>query len=210
MSSLTDRLDANLAEADHRIQQLNADMSRLDSALPTQRVSIEADIDRRLAELDSRLGRMSTDARNVPRSNRDYYEGEIQSLRDQSNVISRELQTRRKAAGSSVASRQSEQAALNQRRSQAITENLDEAIRLGNDTITTGNVAMATLIDDRSRLENIGQNLDTIDGEAQDGAARAKRMLARAFCNSFLAWIIVVILLGLLGVEIWLKATHKI
>jgi hypothetical protein len=69
---------------------------------------------------------------------------------------------------------------------------------------------MATLLDDKSRLENVSQNLHAIDGEAQDGRARAKRMLRRAFCNSFLAWIIVVILLGLLGVVIWLKATHKI
>ena len=125
MSSVADRLDANLAEAEQRIQQLNTDMSRLDSALPTQRASIEADIDKRLAELDSRLSRMSTDARNLPRANKDYYDSEIQGLRDQYDAVSRELQAKRNAAGSSVASRQSEQAALNQRRSQGITENLD-------------------------------------------------------------------------------------
>jgi uncharacterized membrane protein len=68
---------------------------------------------------------------------------------------------------------------------------------------------MATLADDRKRFDHIAENLDIIDDEAQDGLARAKRMLIRAFCNSFLAWIIVVILLALLGVVIWLKARRK-
>jgi hypothetical protein len=209
MSSLTDRLDVTLTEAEQRIQQLNANVARLDSTLPAQRASIEADIERGLSELDSRLIRMSTDARTLPCSDREYYDGEIQGLRDRYGAISRELQAKRNAAGSSVASRQSEQALRNQQRAQSITENLDETIRLGNDSITTGNVAMATLLDDRTRLGNIGDNLTTIDGAAQDGLARARRMIIRACCNSFIAWIIVVILLGLLGVTIWLKARRK-
>jgi hypothetical protein len=59
-------------------------------------------------------------------------------------------------------------------------------------------------------LEHTRENIEGIDDEALVGRARAKKMLYRALCGRFLAWIIVVILLALLGVEIWWKATrHK-
>jgi hypothetical protein len=203
------RLDGALVDAETRLQHLNQELERLDSALPSQRQSLDADIDKHLAELDSYLNRLASDIRLADPSNKPYYEEELQQLRGRYGEITSALKQKRLAAGTSVASRQSEQAMLNQRRSQAVTENLDEAIRLGNDSITTGNVAMAVLADDRRRFDHIAENLDMIDDEAQDGLARAKRMLVRAFCNSFLAWIIVVILLGLLGVEIWWKATKN-
>lgn len=209
MSGATGRLDDALIDAETRVQQLNQELVRLDSVLPSQRHSLDADIDKHLAELDSALNRLTNDIRSAPGQSRQYYDEELQTLRGQYNQIAAELQQKRLAAGTSVATRQSEQALLNQRRSQSITENLDEAIRLGNDSITTGNVAMATLADDRKRFDAIEDHLEMIDRESTDGVTRAKRMLIRAFCNSFLAWIIVVILLALLGVEIWWKATHK-
>jgi DNA repair exonuclease SbcCD ATPase subunit len=208
MADLTRRLDDALLEAESRLQQMIADVQKLDTSIPSQRASLIADLEKRLSELDTRLNRMSSDVRNVPRDNRSYYEGEVSGLRSQYNQVMQDVQTK-KNAGSSPSQRLTDQAASNAKRSQGITENLDEAIRLGNDSITTGNLAMATLIDDRQALEHIGSNLEEIDMQAQDGTARAKRMLRRACCNQFLAWIIVVLLMALLGGVIYWKATKS-
>jgi uncharacterized phage infection (PIP) family protein YhgE len=208
MSDVTRRLDDGLLEAEGRLQQMHADLQKLGSAAPSHRASLIADLEKRLSELDTRLNRMSSDLRTVPQSNRSYYDGEVASLRSQYNQVLQEVQAT-KNAGSSPSQRLTDQASTNAKRSQGITENLDEAIRLGNDSITTGNVVMATLLDDRQAIEHIGSNLEEIDMHATDGTARAKRMLRRACCNQFLAWIIVILLLALLGGLICWKATKK-
>jgi vesicle transport through interaction with t-SNAREs protein 1 len=207
--AVVDRLDSAIIDAESEITQLNNKLRTLDSMLPSQRQGLEADIEKSLADLDTRLNKMTNDLKAVQPNQRDYYRNEVEGLRTQYNQISNELRTKRQAAANNPNVRQAEQVYGNQKRSQAITDNLDEAIRVGNDTITTGNVTMATLIDDRQRLEHISSNLDVIDDEAATGLARARRMVRRACFNGFVAWIIVIVLLALMGAEIWWKASRK-
>jgi chromosome segregation ATPase len=108
MAGLTGRLDSTLIDAETRIQQLNQELERLDSALPSQRHNLDADIDKHLAELDSWLNRLATDIRSAPNDSKSYYQHELELLRDQYSQIATELQRKRLAAGSSIATRQSE------------------------------------------------------------------------------------------------------
>jgi hypothetical protein len=206
MSSSTNKLDNRLIDAETLLQQLNNEMAQLASALPAQRHSLEVDIDRRIAQLDDRLNRLSSDIR----ADRGHYEDELQHLRGQCTGIAAELQRKRAADdGRTAAGRLSDQAMLNQRRSEAITSTLDEAILLGTDGLRVGTLGMEILSTDRIVLEHTRENIEGIDDEALVGRVRAKRMLYRAPCGRFPAWIIVVILLALLGVEIWWKATRN-
>jgi vesicle transport through interaction with t-SNAREs protein 1 len=207
--AVVDRLDSAIIDAETEITQLNNKLRALDSMLPSQRQGLEADIEKSLADLDTRLNKMTNDLKAVQATQRDYYKNEVDGLRAQYSQISNELRAKRQAAANNPNVRQAEQVYGNQKRSQAITDNLDEAIRVGNDTITTGNVTMATLIDDRQRLEHISSNLDVIDDEAATGLQRARRMVRRACFNGFVAWIIVIVLLALMGAEIWWKASRK-
>jgi hypothetical protein len=50
---------------------------------------------------------------------------------------------------------------------------------------------MATVLDDRESFKRIGENLDEIDIQAEEGLERAKRIVRRACYNSLHAWITV-------------------
>jgi uncharacterized protein YukE len=208
MSSAQSRLDDAIIEIEGHFTVIQRDLQRLDSQLAGFRQAAIGDLEKRLSDIDTRLTRMAGETRGLPRDTKDYYDDEIKSLRDHYVQFVQELQQKKNAIGSSAATRQADQLASNANRSRAITDKLDDAIRLGNDSITTGNVAMTTLLDDRRTLEHIGENLIGIDAQAESGYARAKQMLKRACCNKCLAWIIVVLLLGLLGGEIYYKATR--
>jgi chromosome segregation ATPase len=209
MSGVSGRLESAFVDIETEIQKLNNNLRALDSRLPSQRQPLEAEIESALGALDTRLSKLDSETKSIPPKDRDYFKSEIQQYRRQCDQIANELRIKRQAAANNPNVRQGEQALANQKRSQGVTENLDEAIRIGNDTITTGNSTMTTLIEDRARLEHISTNLDLIDDEAATGAARAKAMLRRACFNGCIAWIIVVLLLALMGAEIWYKATRK-
>jgi chromosome segregation ATPase len=209
MSSAAERLENAFVDIETEIQKLNNHLRALDSKLPSQRQPLEAEIESGLGALDTRLNKLASETKNVPAKDRDFFTGEITSFRRQCNEVANELRLKRQASANNPNVRQTEQALANQKRSQDVTENLDEAIRIGNDTITTGNATMTTLIDDRQTLVHINSNLDTIDDEAVTGMARARSMLRRACFNGFVAWLIAILLLALMGVEIWYKATHK-
>jgi hypothetical protein len=170
---------------------------------------MESDIDRGLSQLEENFSRATSSFGSLPQGDRGYYTSEIETYRGQCIEIRAELARKLQAGVANPHSRQAEQSARNAQTSAAITDNLDEAIRTGNDIITTGNVTMTTLIEDRDRLGNIQANLVAIDGEAAGGYERDRSMLRRAVCNKWLAWIILILLLGLLGVEIWYKVTKK-
>jgi flagellar biosynthesis GTPase FlhF len=209
MSSPAERLETAFVDIETEIQKLNNHMRSLDGRLPSQRQPLEAEIESSLGALETRLNKLDSETRNVPVKDRDFFKGEISNFRQQCNQIANELRNKRQAAANNPNLRQGEQALRNQKRSQDVTENLDEAIRIGNDTITTGNVTMTTLLEDKQRLDHISENLDIIDGESGTGLARARAMAKRACFNGCIAWVIVVLLLALMGAEIWYKATRK-
>jgi hypothetical protein len=209
MSSAQNRLDDLVTQFEEILQTIQRDLQRVGTESGPALQALVADIERRLSDVDTRLLRMASDIRSLPPDTREYYEGEINTLRGLYTEYSATLTTK-KATAASPAARLTSQAASNTARSQGVTEKLDEAIMTGNNTITTGNVIMTTLLDDRRSLEQIEDNLRATDSQAQAGLERAKKMLRRACCNKFLAWVIVVLLMGLLAVEIWAKWNHKI
>ena len=205
MSNITQRLDDWLIESDTQIQKLRNDLQKFDSMLPSERPSFDIDLTRRLESFESSLTRMKNECRKLQPAQRDYFEGEIASIESNYNEVVRELERKRLANRSGPASRQTEQLLANRDKSQRVTDDLDEAIRTGNDIITTGNVTMTTLGEDRRKIEHIDENLHRIDEQALDGQARAKRMLRRIVCNACLAWIIAIMLLAILACILVLK-----
>lgn len=205
MSNISQRLDDMIIECETQIQKLQSDLQMLDSSLPSQRATFELEITRKLQSLESRISRMKEDARRLQPSQRDYFDGEIVSIERRYNEIQSELQKKTLANRNSPASRQNQQLLANRDKSQRVTDDLDEAIRRGNDIITTGNVTMTTLNEDRRKIENIDENLHKVHQQARDGQTRAKRMLRRVVCNACLAWIIAIMMLALLACVLVLK-----
>jgi ElaB/YqjD/DUF883 family membrane-anchored ribosome-binding protein len=192
MASVAARLDDALNDVEMKMQQLDQDIQSLDPGIPSQTTA--AGIEKRLAELESRLNHLVDDIRRVELAQCSDSDNEITRLRSRYSGILQEFQQKKNGVTSSTSDRQREQAAANARRSEGITENLATAIRLGNETITTEDTAMRALLDDVHRLEEINRNIEYIeDGdmghEAKHGLARAKRMLIRV-CYKFLPWII--------------------
>jgi len=193
MSSATAKLEDGISNAERQISSIKNNISRLNSTTPDQRASLDNELDRQIQSLETLLNKMSNDLRSVS-GNKDYYEGEIKSLRTQHSEAVAELRQKRLAISNDPNSRQEQQAMLNADRSKGVVNNLDEAIRLGNDTVTTGNAAMATLIDDRKRIENINKNVTAIGESADEGKSKADSIIMRACINGCIEWTIVFLL----------------
>ena len=206
MSSVTQRLDQALIESETLIQKITDDLRKLDGLAKGQRAGLESEIRRRLETLDRQIVRMKDDCRSLPPAQKEYFESEIPQIERQYTQLLEELDRKRFANDGN--SKQYDQLLSNRDRSQKVTDDLDEAIRYGNDTITTGNVTVSTLLEDRKRIENIDSNLYQVHRHAQDGQTRAKRMLRRMICNSVLAWGIALLTLAALICIIVLKIKH--
>ncbi|OHT05302.1 Vesicle transport v-SNARE protein [Tritrichomonas foetus] len=154
---------------------------------------------------------MNSDAKKLNPSTREYYDDELSNLRSQYSKFVSELRKKQTLAAKDPYFRQGSQIEKNNEKAQSITENLDEAIRLGNDSITTANATMTTLLEDRKHIDHINENLDIIHAEAITGTERAKRMVRRACFNNCLIWSIVVFLVALLGFSLYwkLRKTQK-
>jgi uncharacterized protein YydD (DUF2326 family) len=184
MSNVTVRLEKIMNDTESKIQQLRTKLNRLDSMAPAQRQATVTEIEKGLSDIEVDFGKVAQSLGTLTASNREYFNSEIERNRADCMEIRAQLQGKQQAAANNPTARQGEQVVRNAQRSGAITQDLDEAIRLGNDTITTGNATMTTLIDDRQRLTHIESNLEGIDDEVIEGRTRAKRMLRRALCNS--------------------------
>ena len=205
MSNIAQRIDDNLESCERLIDEITQDLSRLDNATLDQRNRLEAGIEKKLADIDSKIDRMTADLRSVPESSHEYYDEEIRNIRTMLSKAYAQLKQKRQANLNDGASRQSAQVASNNARSRDIVSKLDEAIRDGNETNMIGNETLVTLHEDRNTISDINSRLLEIDDEAEQGQSRAKRMLRRAFLNGCIAWTIVVILVFLLGFSLIYK-----
>lgn len=195
MSAATSKLDNALSEAEGLLDQIKSDMGRLDGQPLDKRRALDVEIERKISSLENLLNKMTADLRSVTQqSSKSFYEGEIKNYRAEHSKVIEELRQKRRAAENDPALRQQQQLANNYEKSNQINNNLDEAIRTGNNTLATGNTIMATLVDDRKHLEHIDSNLDKIDQQAEQGNKTTKDMLRRACCNGVIAWIIVILL----------------
>jgi hypothetical protein len=205
MSNLTQRLDDGLSYCRSVVDQIQADIEKMDLFLPSQRIQLDSEIDRRMADFDSRITKMAGILRRVPVNSRDFFESEIESQREIHSRLMTEIADKRKAADRDPTVRQNEAALATARKAQGVSSDLDEAIRLGRSNIQTNATTMRTLLDDRSLLENVDGNLGVIDGEAAQGKAVALRMQRRAFIQKWIGWIVVGVLAAILAMEIALK-----
>lgn len=202
---MTNNLDNIIIEIEDLFQQVNHDLEVLDQCLPSERVNFQNEIQAKLNALETKIARLKNESRSLPPTKREYYTNEINSFQSQHTQISSEFKKQVTLAMNNPAGKQASQLEANIRKSQGINENLDEAIRLGNDAITTGNATLNILEDDRKRINHINENIDVIDREAVSGVDRAKRMVRRACFNNFIIWAIVILLVGLLGFSLYWK-----
>ena len=173
--------------------------------LPSQKTNFQNEIRAQLNTIETKIARINTETRSLPPSNRDYYVNEAKTLSSQHQQYLSELRKKVTLGMNDQLGKQSLQLEKNIQKGQSINESLDEAIRLGNDSITTANATITTLQDDRKRINQINENIDNIDREANSGIAVAKRMVRRACFNNFLIWTIVVILVAFLGFSLYWK-----
>ena len=210
MSAATSKLDNALSEAENLLDQIRNDMSRLDSLGLEARRALDSEIDRKMSSFETLLNKMTTDLRGVTQqSSKSYYEGEIKNYRTEHSKAVEELRQKRLAAANDPRLRQEQQLMSNADRSKGINDNLDEAIRIGNDTLTTGHAAMATLSDDRRHLEHVDQNLDRIHMQAEQGQKTAGDMLRRACLNGVISWIIVILLVAIFIFSLWYRLSGQ-
>lgn len=202
---MTNNLDNIIIEIEDLFQQVNHDLEVLDQCIPSERVNFQNEIQAKLNALETKIARLKNESRSLPPTKREYYTNEINSFQSQHTQISSEFKKQVTLAMNNPAGKQASQLEANIRKSQGINENLDEAIRLGNDAITTGNATLNILEDDRKRINHINENIDVIDREAVSGVDRAKRMVRRACFNNFIIWAIVILLVGLLGFSLYWK-----
>lgn len=210
MSAATSKLDNALSEAEGLLDQIKSDMVRLDGQPLDKRRALDAEIERKISQLENLLNKMTSDLRQVTQqSSKSFYEGEIKNYRSEHSKVIEELRQKRRAAENDPTLRQQQQLANNYEKSNQVNDNLDEAIRLGNNTLSTGNTIMTTLVDDRKHLEHIDSNLDKIGAQADQGNKTTKDMLRRACCNGFIAWLIVILLAAIFIASLAYKITKK-
>lgn len=202
---MTEKIDTALAHAEELMNKIRSNIARFDGIPFDQRGALGAEIDRQISELDTLVNRMNNDLRSVGPSDRDYYNGEIQDVRSKVSQMTAEMRQKRQAMANSPEYKQQQQVQKNLDKSNKIVDNLDEAIREANDGLTTGNRTLTALHEDRKLIENIDRNLMQAHMGAKEGMARAKRMLRRICFNKIIIWIIVVVLVGLLGLSLYLK-----
>jgi hypothetical protein len=198
MSNLTQRLDDALSESEALAQQIQSDLAKIDTLLPTQRGDILASIDDSMTQLDAKLTRMAFDIRRLPMNVKEYFQSEVETLRGRHGQFAREIATKRLHVVSYTDSDAAQAAPR-------VAANLDEAIRLGQGQIQMNEQTQLVLLDDRARLECMHENLNVIDSDTTSGLVRANGMARRAFCNSIIAWIVVAVLAAVLIVLIVLK-----
>lgn len=205
MSSNTKKLDDAMIEVETLLQHAKNDVDRLSQCLPSQRTNFQNEIKAQLDAIENKITRINNEARSLTPSIREYYTNEVKSLSSQHQDILNSLRREETLSANNLSLKQANQIEKNINKAQGINETLDEAIRLGNDSITTANATMTTLIDDRKRISHINENIDVIDREALTGMGRAKRMVRRACFNNCIIWTIVVLLTALFGFSLYWK-----
>lgn len=207
MSNVTQRLDDSLSQAETLFQEIGTSLRRLSSLGLEQSNNLKAEIERKLSDMDGRINKMSKDLRAVPENDRSYYENELHNLREQHSKCETELRNIHAAMQPYL--RQNAQLTQNYEKSKTTTDNLDEAIRLGNETVTVGNATLTTLVEDRKHIEHIDNNLYEIHNQAKEGQLTANRMIRRVCFNKVFLGIIIIVLMALLGFSLYWKLSHK-
>ena len=164
-----------------------------------------SEIEKNLQTLDQRINKMNSDLKSIPPSEREYYESEIRNARTNHSKMVTELRQKNQAMLNDPIYKQNQQLEANKKKADGVLDNLDEALRVGNDTIATGNNTMAILHEDRQRINHIDENLMEVHKQAKKGESTAKRMLRRVCFNNFIIWCIVIILVALLGFSLYWK-----
>ena len=140
--SITEKLDNALIQVETLLSQADNDIHRLDQALPSQRLNFQNEIKSKLDEINSKIAKITNDSKSIPPTSRQYYTDEISSLSTRLNNLRSDLRRKETLASNDKSIKQANQLQANINKQQGITENLDEAIRLGIVAVTTGNATM--------------------------------------------------------------------
>jgi hypothetical protein len=205
MSNAAQRLDDGLAHCQSLIEQIRSDIAKMDNFLPSQRTQLDAQVDQRMADFDTRLTNMFTLMRRIPTNSKDYFQSELDSLRSLHSELMTEIERKRAAAARDPRVQRNEADLATARRAQAASGDLDEALRLGRQNVKAQSTMMETLLEDRDMLSDIDGNLNSVDREAQKGRSTAKRMQRRTCLMSYLGWVVFGLLIAIMVMEIALK-----
>ena len=141
-------------------------------------------IDKKLISLGQYIGAENTINLANCLHQRLRYENDIKNARTEYSKLVTEVRQKNQNMINDPAYRQNQQLSNNLNKQAGIMDALDETIRLGNDSLTTGNNTLNTLHEDRTRFNQIDQNLYYTNMEAKKGESAAKRMLRRACFNN--------------------------
>ncbi|KAK8893792.1 t-SNARE VTI1 [Tritrichomonas musculus] len=202
---MSNNLDDALMNSESFANNIRQDLDNLDSMPFDQKKSKITEIEKNLQQLDSKINKMNSDLKSLPPSEREYYESEIRNARSNHSKMVTELRQKNQAMLNDPVYKQNQQLLSNQKRADGLLDNLDEAIKIGNDSVITANNTMSILHEDRQRIQHIDENLMHVHMEAKKGESTAKRMLRRVCFNNFIIWLIVVLLVALLGFSLYWK-----
>jgi chromosome segregation ATPase len=195
------RLESAASKVDDHFQQLRTALQKLDSTPANERWTLDSQIDGKVNELNTLIGRMGNDVKGTTGGDRDYWDTEIRKYRDDLTDLNTELRQKRSAAQNQL----SDTRKSNDEQAQGAISSLDQAIATGRDTSATQDKILTTLADDREHLGNIQRNVEQVDMEADSANVRLKRMFYRAICHKVIVWIVVAVLAGVFVLSAGLK-----
>jgi chromosome segregation ATPase len=204
------RFDQLLTQVQGRIETLE-NQAREFSSMSTldQKRQTVARSKRDFTTMQNNLTEMERLIQTMPLRDREFFSQDLGSCRESINQLKdtfgglevelqrliKEEEDRIKAGGLDADLVES-----NRQKIGGVMDTINLAMKTNQDTLKTQEHTMGTLQDDRARLGNVNQNLDTIDNEADKGLARAGRMLKRALMNGVVTWTSNVLLFLILGV----------
>jgi hypothetical protein len=195
------RLEVAAQRLDALLPELEASVGKLGTASPNERWALNGQVDSAMAEANTVLGRMASDARALGPDEQDFWGTSIGEYRDTVARVTASLQEKRSSAQSQVADTNARAAEAGQR----AQGQLAEAITIGREVVAEQERQLGVLADDAQRLDGIQRNVEGIDAEAEGGLARLKRMWWRALLHKLVGWVVVAVLLGLLVLSAAIK-----
>lgn len=195
--------ERNLEVAQGLAAAIRNEIKKLDSATGNERTKTDAKIDGMMSDLQSKIGTLRGQLNNLSQEEKTFGADELKELEKDRGDMQTELRRKRQVYSQNSQVQSGHDA--NMSKGNQILNTMDESLAIGNDTLKTQQNTMNTLAEDQKLLDNINNNLSTVDTEADTGEATAKRMYRRQLIQRIVSWGIVALLLALLIFSMWYK-----
>mgnify|MGYP001155918006 CR=1 FL=1 len=211
---MTGRFETLSNQVQSRLDTLERTIKEYDSLqLLDQKKQVVSRSKRDIQTIQNNLLEMGRLIQTMPQRDRDFFKTDLEdaqntfdSLKTDFSGVEAKLQDEIKKAEEAGANGGLDEELLMKNKQGAINvlASISSIMAVNNNTIKTQENSKNTLAEDRSLLNNVENNLTDIDGEANKGLERGKRMARRAIMNGVLSWTLACLFIALfVVVVIW-------